>query len=257
MESPVRKDADFSRPPAYAKARVTHDLLQVSGRAGLGRSAQLLLQHLLAIAWPHDDGWTCDAANETLANRLSMNEGHVRRLLIQVNERLDDVVRRTPGTVRREASTYVIDVRALSERASAPCTERAGAPRTERASAQVRPMSERAGAPLYSNSEFSSSSSRGTAAAAEVQALGQQEEGDRVRWLTRRPEWLPESKPWLEPPAALQLVRLAPWATDSDVLPLLKEVRASRLTLDKPAGLFISLWRRMAAAKREVPPCRA
>jgi hypothetical protein len=256
-------DAD-ARPSAYAKAKVIQDLLAVANRAGLSDSAQLLVAHLLAISRYHDDGWTCYVSNDTLANRLSKNEGTIRRILGQVHRQLADVVVRIPGDIRGRASTYLIRVRELSERASALsperasalCPERASALPPERAGAQIRPLSERASAPPPNWDRKPAAAAAGGAAAAAAGSLTDAQERSRVQGLTARPYWLPEGKPWVEAPTALRLVRAAPWATDADVARLMKEVRESRLTVEKPAGLFISLWRRMAEAGKE-SSCRA
>lgn len=57
---------------------------------------------------------------------------------------------------------------------------------------------------------------------------------------SKRPEWLPEGKPWVDEGTWIQLARKAPNLSAGIFEKILREARNRRLTLDNPAGYVIS-----------------
>jgi hypothetical protein len=67
----------------------------------------------------------------------------------------------------------------------------------------------------------------------------------RAADLTKRPEWVPDGKPWLTQDAAAEVARSDPVL----VAAILRDARQSRNTLKNPAGYIVSELRKMSGAK--------
>lgn len=61
-------------------------------------------------------------------------------------------------------------------------------------------------------------------------------------WLKRRPDWLPEGKPWISREECEALARLN--LQQADVDEAYREAKDGRKTLENPAGLVIKKLRR-------------
>jgi len=86
----------------------------------------------------------------------------------------------------------------------------------------------------------STSTNAGDAAAAGVL-------NGNAEWLTKRPEWLPEGKPWIDRKTADSLARLR---LEPDVVAdVYKRAKARRGTLANPAGYVIAEMRKEGKAK--------
>ncbi len=263
MHDQVRTDADSGeRNAAYAKAKLMPAMIGIVADAGLSRSAQMIVQHLLARSSPHPRGWSFRVAHCTLAGWLGLHRGTVRREVKAIIEALPDVIDRIRGN-GREWSEYIIDVRAVWGRASAlpggapalPQGARQRSPR-ERAGAQVRDSWGRAGAPQFSNCKNQQQQQQARAADADPSAQRRSSipvhltdaQKRIVQEIRRRPTWLPSDKGWVDLVGAHRLAVLPPGLDIDHIQWILKELRPSARTLDNPAGLFIAKYRELAEA---------
>lgn len=71
--------------------------------------------------------------------------------------------------------------------------------------------------------------------------------------LSKRPEWLPDSRPWIDADTWAELAIAAPSVTQEDFARILSRARASRLTLDNPAGYVIAEMRKAHARNLRQP----
>jgi len=234
--------------PAIAKAKLlTRDLNQAS-RAGVSVTAHAVLAHLIADAWPTPEGsaWSARTPIATLANRLAVSSDTVRRAVRELE--VAELVRCRVGG-GKQASVYLFagsvsappaPMRGVAPVRGGPLHRCEGTPGTH-ASTPLAPVR---GVPDQNRSEHRSSSISsgaegarlhrgpatlaGAADAAAVQAL-----------LARRPEWMPEGKPWLDVTTVKELAT-RPGSTPDVALWALRLTRESRLTLGNPAGYLIS-----------------
>lgn len=82
-----------------------------------------------------------------------------------------------------------------------------------------------------SNKNNNSNSNMGAPAAADMDP---EVFNARVEYIKRRPDWLPQGKPWMTQEAAEEIA--ASWLDKAQVDAVLKEAKASKNTLDNPAG---------------------
>lgn len=68
--------------------------------------------------------------------------------------------------------------------------------------------------------------------------------------LSKRPEWLPDGKPWIDRDTWEELGRTAGNATSDDLQKIIRRARSSRLTLDNPAGFVIAELRKISERNR-------
>ena len=74
----------------------------------------------------------------------------------------------------------------------------------------------------------------------------------KVKYLLRRPDWLPNDKPWLDEDGARSIAGIAN-LTQSQVDAVLNHARKSRATLDNPAGYVMAKLRKLIASGDEQP----
>ena len=67
--------------------------------------------------------------------------------------------------------------------------------------------------------------------------------------LARRPDWLPEGKPWIEVDTWCELAKIAPNATVQDFDRIMKSARQGRNTLANPAGFIITQIKKLGSKK--------
>ena len=220
--------------PALAKARLLSVALHAAARANLSPMAHAVLAHLIADSWPHDDGWAARTPTLTLASRLGVHAGTVKRALRELTTAA--LLERRAG-IGRSASSSVIRVPTGS--AGAPSESAQAHPQRERR----RTLRECAGAPSegaqahpLSDSQVLPAATAGAAAA----------EAQRVGYFTARPYWLPEGKPWIDELTARELARLP--LTLEIVQRTYSAAKSSRATLTNPAGFIVS---RLRAACQE------
>lgn len=93
--------------------------------------------------------------------------------------------------------------------------------------------------------EYSSSSSNAENRAAPAAAgLSPETVKSNAEYLRRKPDWLPEGKPWLTHGAVAEFADS--WLTADDVSRVLREAKDSRKTLDNPAGWIVKQLRELA-----------
>lgn len=88
-------------------------------------------------------------------------------------------------------------------------------------------------------------SNSNSAAAAGVALTGEEVEQRRA-WLAKRPDWLPEGKPWIEPGVAAELASM-PALMPENVNVVFKAAKDSRSQLKNPAGFIVKRLREVAA----------
>jgi len=76
----------------------------------------------------------------------------------------------------------------------------------------------------------------------------------RIAYLCKRPDWVPESKPWITPAGARRIALAAgsngnPALTMLDIQAALKDAKQCRHTLDNPAGFVIKTLLEIATQK--------
>lgn len=96
------------------------------------------------------------------------------------------------------------------------------------------------GAPTADKREIRTAAAAAEAPKPAAPAAGFSDEEFRARaaYLLRKPEWLPEGKPWIDEEAARELAAL-PRLTQPLVDRVIRTARDGRKTLDNPAGLVV------------------
>lgn len=92
--------------------------------------------------------------------------------------------------------------------------------------------------------EYSSSSNAENRAAPAAAGLSPETVKSNAEYLRRKPDWLPEGKPWLTHGAVAEFADS--WLTADDVSRVLREAKDSRKTLDNPAGWIVKQLRELA-----------
>lgn len=92
--------------------------------------------------------------------------------------------------------------------------------------------------------EKNSSSSKSENRAAPAAGLSPELVQSNAEYLRRKPDWLPEGKPWLTNDAVMEFADS--WLTGDDVNRVMREARDSRKTLSNPAGFIVKELRAIA-----------
>lgn len=227
--------------PAIAKAKLLTRLLNQASRAGVSVTAHAVLAHLIADAWPSPLGsaWSASTPIGTLANRLGVGDKTIRRAVRELE--LAELVKCRIGG-GKQPSVYLLvcsepaprsQVGGVSPVGGPPSHPREGPPPTH----DRTPLPPMGGVPDPDRINHRSSSIiiRGEPARPPSRAAA-----DAVLALiVRKPEWLPEGKPWIATSMARHLAEL-PTSTPDVALWALRATRESRQTLRNPAGFFIS-----------------
>lgn len=231
--------------PAIAKAKLLTSALNHAAELKLSTTAVAVLAHLIADSWPQDDGWTAHTPQTTLATKLNCSTETIRRAVAD----LSTIIDHRPGQGSRR-SRYVFRWvptpargRPLTDEGGSPHPRGEG-PHTHEGTFQVLPDLEHQ---QQQQREPSSAPSTDAPAAAGAQplspALSQDIIDERVRFLRRRPDWLPELKPWITVDVVEELAR-RPDITQQLVTKVLRQARDSRNTLTNPAGWIVAQLRR-------------
>lgn len=217
-----------STSPALAKARLLTVTLRAAADAGTSPTAVAVLAHILADAWPKDDGWTATTSQQTIASRLSVHVGTIKRAIRELAEA--NLIESRPGD-GRFISSYI--VRGERQRTPSPC---ASAPPGD---APAHPQGERPCAPRGSASAPNSDIDRSAAAAAPIApAAADQIFLAKKAAMLKRPDWLPQLKPWIDETGA-EAIAANPTLTQEIVEAVMKDARHSRNTLDNPAAFVV------------------
>jgi hypothetical protein len=88
----------------------------------------------------------------------------------------------------------------------------------------------------------------GRAAAAAAVVLTDEEIKARAAYLRRRPDWLPDGRPWIEPSVIAELAAM-PLLDQATVDCVYRVAREGRLTMRNPAGLVVKRLRAAGGAK--------
>lgn len=233
--------------PAIAKAKLLTSSLNAAAELKLSTTAVAVLAHLISDSWPQDDGWTAHTPQATIASKLDISTQTVRRALAD----LSSIVDHQPGQGNRR-SRYVFrsvptPVSALpitgEQRSHHRCRD---GPYTGGGTLQVSgSLQQQQHAPTLPSVR----STDAPAAAAISIELKPDVVQERIEFLRRRPDWLPEKKPWILPDVVRELA-LRPELTSQVVNQTLREARDSRHTLDNPAGWIVSRLRKHAQEPR-------
>lgn len=199
--------------------------------AGFSARAQAVLAIIIAESWPHDAGFAATLTHDALAERLNCSTDSITRAI----EELANLIEYQPGR-RHYASTFVLrsapvqsQVRKSEPSGPHPC---AIGPQPEALrSAPVRTP--------HQDTE-NTSSSTGTHASTDARAAA------AAAFITKRPDWLHQDKPWIDAGTAIEIWKLPHISLDhwNNCLKLTKQ---RRLTLTNPAGFMISILRKAPA----------
>lgn len=175
---------------------------------------------------------------------LAQEDGGIR--LVGFTEYNTDSAKKRAKDAKRKARTRV------SSPQTAPVRDLSATSRTERGQMSEVSRTNR-GATEHNSTEQNSSSSTlgipGSSARGEMPAAAaaeaSPEEVERQRqyiqklvlYVRKRPEWLPEAKPWLDENAVHEIARL-PGLTQEIWNRVVRDARESRHTLRNPAGYF-------------------
>ncbi len=223
--------------PAIAKARLLLDALNHASTRGLSPTSHAVLAHLVADAWPEDDGWTAHTSQASLASRLNVHRATIVRAL----EELADIIDYRPGKGTRRSRYVISQRRAHAATVAAPMQQPSPRPRSDvPAPAQHPTPRRRSDIPGSGSSQQQQQEARAAADAADDVPLAQ-----ILDIIQRRPDWLPSEQPWLDHDAALALARLRPaWPRWCQVL---HDARRSRHRLKNVAGFVLARLREQPA----------
>jgi hypothetical protein len=224
---------------SIAKAKLLASALMAASRAQLDTNAFALLALLIAESWPMDDGWATSIARSTMAQRLSCSTRTIDRARDALTAA--GLIDHRPGDARH-ASMFVICCSATGDTLAVspvtpqqchPCHPRS----VTRDTLAVSPVS-----PSSVCAEELQQQQQQKPAPAPAIDFDEQTLEARVKFLSRRPDWLPDAKPWILRDVVQELARSS--LEEPTVVQVLREARDSRHTLNNPAGWVVAQLRK-------------